>query len=105
MTAARAAAYRYLLYHAFIDIRTQCGWAFGPKLPRRSLRGWFTNEGYRSAHKAACLSDAFHNLAHFSVWNFDRFDEARWWSELETSARRGNFEVGRYRRLFEDELE
>ncbi|MDB6058292.1 MAG: hypothetical protein JWO95_2136 [Verrucomicrobiales bacterium] len=52
-------------------------------------------------HKA--LADCFHNLALFSVQDFERFDEERFWQDIERLGRRHGHElVERYQRIFDE---
>ena len=48
------------------------------------------------------LADCFHNLAHFSVWDFERFEEERFWQDIaHLESIHGPALVERYRRIFD----
>ena len=70
---------------------------------------WWPGSWWRRAaelEKLKALADAFHNLALFSVEDFERFDEERFWKEIEALGRRHGAElVERYRRIFDAHVE
>lgn len=99
MDERRQAAYRYLLYHAMLDIR-RIGWQ------RWTLNPWRCSY-YRTEIKfAGELADALHNLALFAATSFDRFDEERFWKEMSRLAKLfPNRRVERYQEMFKDRVD
>lgn len=99
----RKRAYRYLLYWAMLEIRP-IAWLRLRTL--RLLNPWHWRNEVRRIRGAGAIADWLHNLALFSALDFARFDEARFWGELDDLIRRHpEYELGHYRNLFEQELE
>ena len=103
MDDVRKRAYRLVLYHGMVDIRRHVG--LNPyKLPKVSeIRELpVIIERYRYV---ILMADALHNLAYFAAHDFEGFDEARFWMDLD-----GMFEFVEkspgfdYRGRFEAEL-
>lgn len=98
MPPERQEAYRHLLY-AFL-VRTRMG--------HRAITWWNPFSWWREARALICLrdtADCFHNLAQFSVWHFERFDEVRFWEDVERLGRtHGMHLIARYRGIFDDYL-
>jgi hypothetical protein len=98
MDEHRKAAYRYLLYQALLEIRP-LGWLRVPLWPlhwRRELR---------RIRRAGEVADWFHNLAMFSALDFERFDEAWFWRELDQRDKRHpEYDLQAYRVRFEEHL-
>jgi hypothetical protein len=94
MNTERKEAYRHLLYAALIQLRN----GYRPSL-------WNPMDWFRSVRQwCFCkdLADCLHNLAFFSIHEFHRFDEDRFWSDLlrlERQYERGLHE--RYRKIFD----
>lgn len=97
----RKLAYNELLYYAMLEIRGLQGignawWhAF---IPPFLLRRW--------SHVRYCghLADALHNLAFFSSWDYEGFDEDYFWSDLESLESRFPGSTASYRGRFQDRL-
>ncbi len=80
MDERRKHAYRQLLYWAMLDIRA-VQW-IGP----RGWRVWSLPHWWRMIPRvryAGAVADWLHNLAAYSVWDFQRFDEDRFWRDFE----------------------
>ena len=99
----RKNAYRYLLYQAMLEIR--------PIAWLRWFHGWRTLNPFhwrwqlRRIRYAGSLADWLHNLASFSSWNFERFDEDWFWRDYEYVTKKyPEFGATRYRELFERRL-
>lgn len=85
-----------MLYTVFLHLRAgrteTIGW--NPLAWRRATSRLRLNQA---------LADYFHNLALFSVWRFENFDEHKFWQGIERLGRRHGSElVERYRRIFDD---
>src|SRR5262249_45090672 len=102
MEPNRKRAYRYLLYSAMLEIRQLAWMQVGLSrllLPRQR------HEKVSRLRRAGVVVDWLHNLAFFSAVDFERFDEDRFWRDLEGYQRRlPDFELRAYRRLFDQEL-
>ena len=97
MDDVRKNAYRFLLYHALVEIR-MVGWhAHGPLclLNPFALR--------RDLLRVCDVADWLHNLARFAADDFRQFDEARFWRECDALGM-GAGALGEYRSVFEREL-
>jgi hypothetical protein len=98
MPPDRQEAYRHLLYAVLVRMRMgyRATW-------------WNPFMWWRCASELTCLkdtADCFHNLAQFSMWNFDHFDETRFWEDVELlGCDHGAHLVTRYRGIFDDYLE
>jgi hypothetical protein len=98
MDAKRKAAYRNLLYWACLDMR-QAMW-----LPVRwwSPVSWY--RGIKEMRRVGALADALHNLALFSVHEFERFDEDWFWREVEGYEQKHFDNGGNLRRIFDAKM-
>jgi len=98
MNPERQEAYRHLLYAVLVSMRAgerSVAW-WNPFSWRRAVREW-------RLHKD--IAGAFHNLAFFSAHNFERFDDARFWRDIDWLGKTHSSEfVERYRGIFEDYL-
>jgi hypothetical protein len=65
MDEIKKQAYRNLLYHVLLDIRSIC---------------WNTSSAFESRKKIELLADWVHNLAAFSAKDFEGFDEEKFWN-------------------------
>jgi hypothetical protein len=101
MDEQRKRAYRYLLYWAMLDIRSLqwIGW-----------RGWRSWNPFhwrwelRRVRRSGAVADWLHNLALYSSFDFQGFDEERFWRDFERF--RALFTDGgleEYRTVFEQE--
>src|SRR6185369_3761481 len=78
MDALRKEAYRHLIYAAMLDMRIL------PPQPRWwSLSRW--REVYSETARVKDLAHAFHNVALYSRRDFEGFDEAMFWRDLDWS--------------------
>jgi hypothetical protein len=95
-------AYRYLLYHAMVDIRSFAWmrfWSF------RLLNPMNWRATLDRIRRAGVIADWLHNLALFSVLDFEEFDEARFWSDFRLlNERHPGARLGWYKDIFEREL-
>ena len=88
-------AYRHLLYVAMIDMRNE-----PLKMPSRGVGRLFS--GRNELRRVRALANCFHNLAAYSVQDFEGFNEAMFWSEIEiVKDQFGDYAVERYRRIFD----
>jgi hypothetical protein len=77
MEPLKQQAYRHLIYVSMLDMRAS------PPKPLWhwwSLRRW--TEIYQDSCRAKKLADCFHNLAYYSVRDFEGFEEQRFWDDL-----------------------
>ena len=99
MDAQRQEAYRHLLYTVFLHLRAG----------RTERIGWNPLAWWRAASRLQlnqALADYFHNLALFSVWHFENFNEHTFWQDIERLGQRHGSElVERYRRIFDDYID
>ena len=72
MNDRRKKAYRYLLYHAMLDIRS-IGWIEFTGL--RILNPFFWQTTFQRMRRAGFIADWLHNLALFAALDFRDFDE------------------------------
>jgi hypothetical protein len=102
MDEQRKKAYRYLLYHAMLDIRP-IGWmSFG--FPR-ILNPNFWRNVVRRVRRAGVIADLLHNLAFFSATDFRRFDEEWFWKQFQSyEQRHRGLQLSAYKDVFEREL-
>lgn len=95
MDPERKEAYRHLVYAAFIHLRSEA----------RGVVWWNPVSWWQAAlelRKRRDLADCFHNLAAFSVWDFERFEEERFWQDIAHLENiHGRVLVERYRRIFD----
>lgn len=102
MDEKRKKAYRYLLYHAMLDIRPI---AWMPSGLIRLLNPFRWRETVSRIRRAGVVADWLHNLALFSVVDFERFDEEWFWRELRNfENRHPDFSLSSYKDVFEREL-
>ena len=96
MDSQRQEAYRHLLYTALLHLRA------GPRdVVWWSPASWRRTASELRQHKA--LADCFHNLALFSVRDFERFDEELFWQDVARLGQaHGSELVDRYRRIFDE---
>lgn len=81
MPDRRKNAYRYLLYHAMLEIR-RIAWSrptFGFVLSRNQ---------WDHIRYAGEVADWLHNLAFYAARDFERFNEAWFWQECRRLGRR-----------------
>lgn len=93
MPPRRQNAYRQLLHTAMLDIRLiEHQPATWNPFKRRRLR--------RQVKRAGAIAQWLHSMAQFAAFDFEGFDEDRFWTEYEQLAAR-HPEVGHYRIFFE----
>jgi hypothetical protein len=80
MDEQRKQAYRYLLYWAMLDMRP-LWWAGRGWRERLNPFCWWNRS--RQARCAGAIAEWLHNLALFSVLDFTRFDEDRFWRDCQ----------------------
>jgi hypothetical protein len=99
MDEQRKRAYRYLLYMAMLDIRP-IRWI--PFSFRTLLTPLQRKRSKTSIHRAGTIADLMHNLAMFSAYDFEQFDEAWFWREFDSYQQNyPKFELTRYKNRFE----
>jgi hypothetical protein len=76
MDAQRKAAYRWLLYWAMLDIRRLAWMGFRW---RERVNPFFWRRAWRQMRYAGEVADWLHNLAAYSIVDFDGFDEEWFW--------------------------
>ena len=76
MSEQQKNAYRHLLYWAMLDIRIRCQ-PYG----RPSINPFEWYRRYRAGLIAGAIADWLHNLAGFAAYDFEGFDEKRFWDE------------------------
>ena len=95
MDLKRQEAYRHLLYTVLLHLRAG----------RRRPVWWNPFSWWHAAfdlYLCRDLADSFHNLALFSIRDFERFDEKRFWQGIEFLGKEHGPEfVERYRRIFD----
>lgn len=102
MTEDRKKAYRFLIAHAMCSFRTLYG--NGPDVGYYRQRGFWglfrrytpkpqmsLEEYERRLNAVYVLADAFHNIAIFSVDDFDGFDEERFWRDVAAASQDYDF--------------
>lgn len=96
MKPQRQEAYRHLLYTSLLHLRSG----------HRDIVWWNPASWWRTASELRLcrdLANSFHNLAFFTVWNFEGFDEGRFWLDIERMGQtHGSKLVERYRRIFDE---
>jgi hypothetical protein len=98
MDDLKKSAYRYLLYHATLEIRSA-----KVRVQWWNPRSWV--QAGRTLARVNALADVLHNLALFSCSDFEDFDEPRVWKEYEWY--RSRFPEGGfpdYRETFDDKM-
>ena len=99
----RKLAYNYLLYTAMLEIRgLQSVTNPWPKWHIVSPRYWIRK--FRFIRYCGALADALHNLAMFSSFDFERFNEDSFWSDIELLRSRFPGMADNYRGRFEQRL-
>jgi hypothetical protein len=76
----RKQAYRWLFYMAMLDIR-QLQWISGSW--RQRLNPYWWRDVSRRVKLAGNIAEWLHNLAIFSVLDFEHFDEERFWRDYQ----------------------
>ena len=76
MKTKTQAAYRHLLYVAMLTIRSNCR-----SRGKESRNPFEWQRQYRRSRVTGAIADWLHNLADFSVRDFQGFDEAQFWEE------------------------
>ena len=99
MTQNRKLAYNYLLYVAMLEIRSLEFWPY----PRSkwcflSPRFW-KKERHRIRYHGA-LADALHNLALYSSYHYEQFEEDMFWKTMDDLKTRFPDLGGHYRHRF-----
>lgn len=96
MDPQRQKAYRHLLYTALVHMRAG----------DREVVWWNPASWQRTTsdlRQLKDLADYFHNLALFSVWDFDQFDEEQFWQDMTHFGKTHGPElVDRFRRIFDE---
>jgi len=98
----RRNAYRFLLYQAMVDIRP-LQYFLRPKWWAPNPLHW--RRQFQRVRVAGAVAEWLHNMAWFAGYEFQGFDEQRFWREHERLCGRypaGGFE--RYQDLFERRL-
>lgn len=95
MDEHRKNAYRTLLYRAMLDIRP-IQWMRLSRVNPLSRR-----QERKRIRRAGTIAELMHNLAFFAAMDFERFDEQRFWNELEKVDRLyPDYRLGEYKSLF-----
>ena len=99
----RKLAYNYLLYSAMLEIRgiesVTAPW------PRwRIISPFYWIREFRLVRYCGALADALHNLAFFSSYDFESFDENAFWADIERFRSRFPDMADNYRTRFEQRL-
>jgi hypothetical protein len=103
MDENRKSAFRYLMYWAIVlDVRPVAWFSI------RWLHIWnpfYWRRELRRIRYAGAVADWLHNLALFSSLEFERFDEARFWKDLEfLEEYYPEFLPSRFRKIFDERL-
>src|SRR4051812_32836688 len=102
MEERRKKAYRYLLYHAMLDIR---GIAWMPLGFFRLLNPFYVRTVRKRIRRAGVIAEWLHNLGLFSVIDFERFDEERFWQDYRKCEEKyPALQLSSYKDLFDREL-
>ena len=80
MDEQRKHAYRWLLYWAMLDIRP-LRWIGGGWRQRLNPFCWWSSS--RQVRVAGAIAEWLHNLAIYSVLDFARFDEEKFWRDYQ----------------------
>ncbi len=99
MDERRKQAYRYLLYKAMLDIR-QISWLPLKWYSPFSPMFWVRN--IPRVRRAGEIADWLHNLAFFSMLDFEGFGEDWFWQDYQRLCER--YPLPEYRRLFDQHL-
>lgn len=99
----RKLAYNYLLYSAMLEIRgLQSVTHPWPRWRLISPRYW--SRKLRFIRYCGALADALHNLAMFSSYDYDHFEEDRFWAEIDRIRRQFPGMADHYRGRFDGRL-
>ena len=102
MDEHRKSAYRYLIYRALLDIRPLAWLRLGTF---RILNPLHWRSELRLIRRAGAIADWLHNIALFSALDFERFDEAWFWRELENlNKKHPEYGLISYKEIFERKL-
>ena len=102
MDENRKRAYRFILYWATLETRP-IRW-IGSRWTE-IINPFYWVGRYRHVKNLGALSDWLHNLAHFSCYDFQGFDEERFWKELKCFDNSfPSFGFARYKDIFYKEL-
>ncbi|HEV7225955.1 MAG TPA: hypothetical protein VGN42_24835 [Pirellulales bacterium] len=102
MNEKRRKAYRYLLYHAMLDIRP-IAWTHFSIF--RSINPFKWQASLRQIRRAGIVADWLHNLALFSALDYEHFEEEWFWRDFDSyNARHPELQLSDYRDVFEREL-
>ena len=102
MDDLRKRAYRVLLYHGMLDLRSHT--PTSPYRPARWWNPWFWRRVRERLTVTMVLADWLHNLAFFSAAEFDQFDEPTFWREYDRLSPQFAAHTTNYREVFEREL-
>jgi len=99
MEQRRKQAYRYLLYHAMLDIRL-VAW-----MPLRLFNPFGWRKTAARIRRAGVIADWLHNLAFFAAVDFEHFDEGRFWDSFRHyQDQNPEFQLANYKDVFDKEL-
>jgi hypothetical protein len=102
MDEQRKKAYRYMLYHAMIDIRPSAWMSSGVF---RILNPLYWRHVCQRVRRAGVVADWLHNLALFSALDFEGFDEEWFWGEFQKyETKYPAAHLATYKEMFEEEL-
>ena len=102
MDEQRKKAYRYMLYHAMLDIRPSAWMSSGLF---RLLNPFYWRHVFQRVRRAGVIADWLHNLALFSALDFERFDEEWFWGDFQNYEKRyPAAHLSTYKVMFEQEL-
>jgi|GEM_PF-908826 len=103
MTPNRKLAYNYLLYQAMLEIRHLEWWTSAwPRWQYINPRFWANQ--YRRIRYCGALANALHNLAMFSSYDYDHFEEETFWRGMESLKKRFPTLADNYLHRFECRL-
>jgi hypothetical protein len=103
MDDRRKRAYRHLLYWALLEIRLI---AWIRLNVWRLLNPFRWRESIGFVRRAGIIADWLHNLAAFSVDDFEGFNEDWFWKELKgIEKRHPEYQLSAFRNVFEGALE
>jgi hypothetical protein len=98
MDEKRKTEYRYLIYRGLLDIRSSIV----------VFRWWNPLTWFRAMRELARVNDfanSLHNLAQFSMLDFDNFDEEQFWRDYAVYRKRyPEDRIPNYRQLFDDRM-
>jgi hypothetical protein len=79
MNEKNKAAYRHLMYCAFLEIRQGRG-----NYSKFNPIHWYYS--FIELEHRKTIAEAFHNLAIFNIHDFEGFDEDRFWNDIKTAS-------------------